>query len=222
MNIFLRQKGGRMHSDILFSGHIYWPVVLARFFTRNRRNKFCPACQHRDLCHCLSFSIRSMNNFIRMFCSRTSMRIRENKTKQVYNRSLPFQHTYMYVQKCGYLLFFFKYLEKNPLFFFFPCTQQHFCNILPGCMIYQKLKRIMLSDFRLTTDHICDYLPCYTTTHTCTLWVQQLKTPNLQRSNSTPKSIAGGIETLSHGVSGVQKQRMWPSDELKQMEITHM
>lgn len=184
MNIFLRQKGGRMHSDILFSGHIHWPVVLARFFTRNRRNKFCPACQHRDLCHCLSFSIRSMDNFIRISI--------------------------------------FKYLEKNPLLFFFPCTQQHFCNILPGCMIYQKLKRIMLSDFRLTTDHICDYLPCYTTTHTCTLWVQQLKTPNLQRSNSTPKSIAGGIETLSHGVSGVQKQRMWPSDELKQMEITHM
>lgn len=43
----------------------------------------------------------------------------------------------------------------------------------------------------------------------------------LQISNSTPKSIAGGIETLSHGANGVQKWRTWPSDELKQMEITH-
>lgn len=180
--------------------------------------------KHRDLCHCLSFSIRSMNSFIRMFCSCTSMRIRENQTKQFYSRSVPFHKVYIHSEMWVFA-FLLEYLEKNPLLvclFYFPCTRQLFCNILPGCMIYQKLKRIMLSDFRLTTDHICDYLPCYTITYTCTLWIQQLKAPNLQRSNSTPKSIAGGIETLSHGANGVQKWRTWPSDELKQMEITHM
>lgn len=162
--------GGEGREDAL--GYFYFKlhtltVVLATFSTRNRRNKFCLTCQHCELYHRISFNIRSRNSFIRIFCSCTGMRIRgKHKTIILYQSSFLL---HMYIQSCGYLFsFLLKYSENIPPTPF-PFVKQLFYNIPSSCTIYQMLKRITLSGFRLTTDTVYDYLVRYTSYRT--LWV---------------------------------------------------
>lgn len=83
---------------------------ISHVFTRNRRNTFCPACQHSKLCHCVSLSISSSRcSFMRKFCSLMSVRIRKKKpqpSKQFYCKSLPFHYTCTFRNIGIYLLFF--------------------------------------------------------------------------------------------------------------------
>lgn len=120
-NTFPGEKGGRDVFRYLISSYTEGPMVSATFFTRNRRNTFCPACQHCKLCHCLSFSISSSRySFMRKFCSLMSVRIRKKKKTQNNSTVKVFLSTiYAPSETWVFIYFSLKILRKKPFFVFF-------------------------------------------------------------------------------------------------------